>query len=172
MKIRTLIKTAGLGALFFVSAGAEAQTATSNFTVTATVSANCTISTVGITFGAYDPVVANKTTPKDANGTVTVACTDGAVTTIGMNQGTNPSGTSTAAAPDRRMSSGTDYISFGLYQDAPRSVLWSDVGTPGVVSYTSTGVAPTTINIYGRIPAGQDVSVGSYTDTVTATISF
>ncbi len=172
MKTRILITMMGLGALSILPTGAEAATATSNFTVTATVTANCTISTVGITFGAYDPVVANKTTAKDANGTVTVSCTNGATTTIGMSQGSNPTGTSTAAAPDRRMISGADYLSFALYQDAARTTVWGDVGTPSVVTYTSTGVAASTINIYGRIPAGQDAAVGTYTDTVTATISF
>ena len=160
------------GVFLFTANEADAQTATSTFTVTASVAANCTISTVGITFGAYDPVVANAATPVDANGSVTVACTNGAVTTIGMDQGTFPSGTSTAAAPDRQMSSGTDNMSYALYQDAAHTTIWADIGTPSAVAYTSVGFAPTTIDIFGQIPAGQDLSVGAYSDTVTATISF
>ncbi|QQR88797.1 MAG: spore coat protein U domain-containing protein [Myxococcales bacterium] len=157
-------------ALFAVQA--QAQTATSSFTVTATVSSNCTISTVGITFGSYDPVVANATNPLDSNGTVTVACTAGASTTVGMDQGSFPTGTSTAAAPARQMDSGTAQLSYALYQDAARTTVWGDVGTPSVVTYNSTSTTPTTINIYGRIPGGQDADTGTYTDTVTATVSF
>ena len=168
------IKALGLcvGTLLVFATQVEAQTATTTFTVTASVTANCTISTVGITFGAYDPVVANAETPVDANGSVTVACTNGATTTIGMNQGSNPTGTSTAATPERQMSSGTDNLRYDLFQEAARTTIWGDVGTPTTVAYTSTGTAETTIDIFGRIPAGQDSSVGTYTDTVTATISF
>lgn len=151
---------------------AEAATATSNFTVTATVTANCTISTVGITFGSYDPVVSHASTNLDSNGSVTVSCTNGSATTIGMGQGTFPAGASSAAVPLRQMGSGAHRLRYDLYQDAARTTIWGDIGTPAARAYTSTGVAATIITIYGRVPSGQDVSVGAYTDTVTATISF
>lgn len=161
-----------VAALTFCATEANAQTATSTFTVTATVAANCTITTVGITFGSYDPVVAHQATPLDSNGSVTVACTSGATTTIGMDQGLTPTATSTAAAPERQMASGPDFLRYDLYQDAARTTVWGDVGTPAEVTYVSTSFAPTLIDIFGQIPAGQDVNVGTYSDTVTATISF
>jgi len=153
--------------------GAVAATATSNFTVTATVVASCTISTTGIGFGNYDPVVANATTPVDANGTVTVACTAGAATTIGMNQGGTPTGTSTAAAPARQLASGAaNRMRYDLYQDSNRTTVWGDVGTPAALTYNAASKAPATMTIFGRIPSGQDVNTGAYTDSVTATIQF
>lgn len=152
---------------------ASAATATSSFTVTASVVASCTISTTGITFGNYDPVVTNATTPVDSNGTVTVACTSGASTTIGMGQGSNPTGSSTAAAPLRQMASGaTNRVRYDIYQDSTHATVWGDVGTAAAETYNSTSKTATTLNIYGRIPSGQDVVVGSYTDSVTATIQF
>ena len=51
---------------------AFAGSATSNFSVTASVASNCTISTTSIAFGAYDPIVANATTPLDTTGSVTI----------------------------------------------------------------------------------------------------
>jgi spore coat protein U-like protein len=174
-RFRLVGLAAGLlvGALVVSSDRAVAATATSNFTVTATVVASCTISTAGIGFGNYDPVVANATTPVDANGTVTVACTSGAATTVGMNQGATPTGASTAAAPLRQMASGAvNRMRYDLYQDAARTTAWGDVGTAAAEAYNSTGKAAVTLNIYGRIPSGQDVVVGAYTDTVTATIQF
>jgi spore coat protein U-like protein len=162
----------GVGAL---TAGrdAAAATATSNFTVTASVVASCTIATTGISFGNYDPVVVNATTPVDANGTVTVACTQGAVTSLGMNQGSNPTGTSTAAAPVRQMASGAvNRLRYDLYQDAAHNTAWGDFGTAAAETYTAANKNAATLNIYGRIPSGQDAVVGAYTDTVTATISF
>jgi spore coat protein U-like protein len=151
---------------------AQAATATSNFTVTATVISSCTIATTGITFGNYDPVVANTTTPLDANGSVTVACTAGAATTIGMGQGTNLDPTSTAGIPVRRMVSGANHVRYDLYQDATRATIWGDVGTTAAMTYNSVSFAAQTFPIYGRMPAAQDVQTGAYTDTVTATIQF
>jgi spore coat protein U-like protein len=151
---------------------ANAATSTSNFTVTANVIASCTISTAGIAFGNYDPVVANNATPLDSNGTVTVACTQGAVTSIGMSQGGNQLGTSTAAAPLRQMASGANRVRYDLYQDTLHSVVWGDVGTASAMAYTSAGMAAQAFTIFGRMPAGQDAVTGAYTDTVTATIQF
>lgn len=162
----------GVAMLLLSATEADAQTATSSFTVTATVSANCTVSTVGITFGAYDPVVGNASTPLDANGSVTVACTAGAATTMGMDQGSNPTATSTAALPERQMADGPNALSYGLYQDSARTTVWGDVGTPAAVTYNSVSFAPTTLTIFGQVPSGQDINVGTYSDTVTATISF
>jgi spore coat protein U-like protein len=151
---------------------AVAATATSNFTVTATVVSSCTIATTGISFGNYDPVVANSTTPLDANGSVTVACTAGAATTIGMGQGANQDPTSTAAVPVRRMLSGANHVRYDLFQDSTRATPWGDVGTTSAMTYASVSFAPVSFPIYGRMPSGQDVQTGSYTDTVTATIQF
>jgi len=152
---------------------AVAATATSSFTVQATVVSSCTIATTGINFGNYDPVVANHTTPLDGNGTVTVACTSGAVTAIGMSQGANQAATSTAALPKRQMASGAvNRVSYDLYQDTLRTTVWGDVGSGADLAYTSATMAAQVFNIYGRMPFGQDVVTGAYTDTVTATIQF
>ena len=37
---------------------------------------------------------------------------------------------------------------------------------------TSSPSTPTIVNVYGRIPQGQNVLLGNYTDTVTATVNF
>ena len=57
---------------------AFAGSATSNLAMSANVTANCTISTAAVAFGAYDPIVANAATPLDTTGTVTITCTKGA----------------------------------------------------------------------------------------------
>jgi spore coat protein U-like protein len=70
------------------------------------------------------------------------------------------------------MAAGTNKIRYDLYQDTLHTTVWGDVGTAAAKSYTSTGMAGTTLTIYGRMPSGQDAVTGSYTDTVTATIQF
>jgi spore coat protein U domain-containing protein, fimbrial subunit CupE1/2/3/6 len=146
-----------------------ASSATSNFSVTATVSNNCTISTTAISFGAYDPTVSNLSAPLDATGSVTITCTKGASTTIGLNagaHGTNATGTT------RAMSSGSGYLSYELYQDTGRATVW-DNSTGLFTPPVAPSKDPRTFTMYGRIPAGQDVPASTtYTDTVTATVNF
>ena len=146
---------------------AVAATATANLGVTATVSNNCTISTTAVGFGSYDPVVAHASTNLDGTGTVIVACTKGAVATVGLGLGSNVTGST------RRLKDpGTNYLTYELYRDAGRTSVWGDAGA----ALLSPGAAPSktarTFTVYGRIPQNQDIPAGAYTDTVVATVNF
>jgi spore coat protein U-like protein len=165
-----LCSLAALGVVTSFEGDAKADTATSNLEVTASVSANCTISTAPVAFGAYDPVSANASTPLDGNGTVTVTCTQGATTTITLGQGANSDAGSTDAVPLRRMADGANMMTYNLFQDAGHSTAWGNTGGTGV-GHSGTGTS-TNISVYGRVPAGQNLPAGSYADTVVATITF
>ncbi len=161
---------AGLGGLLVVVGPVLAGSATSNFSVTASVANNCTISTSAIAFGAYDPIVSNATTPLDSTGSVTITCTKGAATTIGLNAGNN---SASATGTTRAMKSGSDYLSYEIYQNAGRTTLWGNSGADLFTPPVAPDKNPRTFTTYGRVPAGQDVPAGaSYTDTVTATVNF
>jgi len=150
---------------------ANATTATATLSVTATVSANCTIATAPLAFGGYDPIGANAAAPLDGTGTVTVTCTSGSAATITLGQGANAAGGSTDAIPLRRMTDGSShFLSYFLYQDSGRSTVWGNTGGTGG-SATGTGAADSH-TVYGRISAGQNVPAGSYSDTVVATVTF
>jgi spore coat protein U-like protein len=146
---------------------ASAATATANLGVSATVTNNCTISTAALAFGSYDPVVAHASTNLDGTGTVIVACTRGATATIGLGLGSNASG-----SVRRMKDSGTNYISYELYQDSGRSTVWGTAGG----ALLSPGAAPSkaarNFTVYGRVASNQDVPAGSYNDTVVATVNF
>jgi spore coat protein U-like protein len=149
------------------SAPASAATATANLGVSATVTNNCTISTSAVAFGSYDPVVAHASANLDGTGTVTVACTKGATSTVGLALGSNASGST------RRMrDGGTNYLTYELYQDSGRTTVW---GNSGAGLY-NPGAAPSktarNFTVYGRVPSNQDVPAGSYNDTVVATVNF
>ena len=149
------------------SATASAATATANLSVSATVTNNCTISTAALAFGSYDPVVAHASANLDGTGTVTVACTKGAVATVGLGLGSNASGTI------RRMTNGaTEYLTYELYQDSGRTTVWANSGA----GLYSPGAAPSktarNFTVYGRVASNQDVTAGSYNDTVVATVNF
>jgi spore coat protein U-like protein len=139
--------------------------------VTASVTANCTITTAPVAFGAYDPVSANATSALNGAGTVSVTCTNGATTAVTLGQGSNAAGGSTAAAPARRLNDGgANYLTYSLYSNTGRTTIWGDtVGTS--VAHTGTGTL-TALTVYGAVDAGQNVPAGSYSDTVVATITF
>jgi len=82
------------------------------------------------------------------------------------------SGTSYAT---RRMLSGSQQLFYNLYRDTGRTIIWGD-GSGGTQAYFINNPQPNnrdiTLPIFGRIPPGQNVGVGSYNDTITVTLSF
>ncbi|OUC12167.1 MAG: hypothetical protein B0A82_23945 [Alkalinema sp. CACIAM 70d] len=170
--IRSIAIASGLvlGVIAGASA-ASAGTATANLGTSASVTANCTISTAPIAFGAYDPIVANASANLDQTGTVTVACTNGASVAVTLGQGANAGAGSSDAAPVRQMSNGTDMMSYSLYADSGRTTVWGNTAGTGVAR-TGTGVADA-LTVYGRVGSGQtSVKAGNYSDTVVATVTF
>ena len=127
---------------------------------------SCTISTTAVSFGAYDVF---SVTATDSTGTLTYRCSGNAKNlVISLSKGS-----STTFNP-RTMTNGTDTMSYNLYTDAARSTIWGD-GTGGSQNYQPANPSNSTnygVTIYSRIPASQDVSAGSYTDTVTATVNY
>ena len=134
--------------------------------VAATAEAACTISTTAVSFGAYNVFSGS---PNDATGQVTFRCSPPLppLVTIQLDKG------GSSSFNPRQMRQGTEILNYNLYLDSTRSTIWGD-GTGGTQTYTqSTPPASSqNANIYGRIPAGQDVSAGTYSATVTATIFF
>lgn len=170
IKSAGMVAAVGCGvALAFAGVGsatATAATATANLGVAATVTNNCTISTVALTFGSYDPVVANASANLDGTGTVVVACTKGATATIGLGNGGNYSGGA------RHMVDGSNFLSYELYHEAARTTVWTTTGG----GLLSTGAAPSkaarNFTVYGSVASNQDVPAGNYSDTVVATVNF
>jgi spore coat protein U-like protein len=159
-----------LGGALFLAGPADAATATDNIAVGATVTANCTIAASPLAFGAYDPVVTNASAPLTGATSVAVTCTNGAPVTVTLGQGLHDA-TGTAAAPVRRMLSGTtDFLAYNLFTDVGRGTVWGNTLVTGVDS-TGSGVSQT-VDIFGTVAPGQNVVTGTYADTVVATVTF
>ena len=157
-----------IGVLAMISDGpVVAGSATANLSVSASVSANCTISTAAVAFPAYDPIVTNASVNDDGTGSVTITCTKGTAATIGLGLGANVSGSQM-----RMKDAATDYLNYALYQDSGRATVWGTSGAGLLSPVAAPDKNPRTFTVYGRIPSAQDVPAGSYTDTVVATVNF
>jgi spore coat protein U-like protein len=168
------ISVALAAASVLTAAAALAGSSPTTFTVSANVIKNCTVTAQNLDFGNYDPVTANSATGSDATATanVSVKCTKGSGgVTVGMDRGANASG------GVRRMAGpGGDFLSYVINDDAASD--WTEAGGPpatsGSVAYagfTSASLA-VTHQAHGILTKAQDVTVGAYTDTITATVYF
>lgn len=130
-----------------------AQTASTSFTPTATVTGTCTINSGAseIAFGNY---AMNSTS--DAAGSATVTCTNG-------------SGYKTYITGTRTMTSGANNLAFQIYSDAGRTTVYPADLASGLLG-TGTG-ALQTINYYGRI-APQSVMNGSYSASLILMVEY
>lgn len=141
---------------------------------TASAETRCTIAAGNVGFGNYDVFDASD---RDTEATVIVTCSrDGGPQNISVNIAIGPGGNGgTTASRKMKMTGGNDLLGYVLFQDATRTQRWGD--TPGVDAFTQTIAVPNkssaqlSTRIYGRIPAGQDVSKGLYADTVFVTVT-
>ena len=156
-----------LAATALATASTLADSATATIAVSATVRRNCTITTAPLAFGTYDPVVANATTPLDATATVTIACTMGTPATIGLDAGSN------ALASQRRLTNASSaYMNYQMFLDSAHATMWGNDSSNQMDAGAAPSKAPRAFPVYGRIPAGQDVPIGPFSDSVVATVNF
>lgn len=129
----------------------------------------------GMAFGLYDIL---STAPNDSLLNLTVACDrEGGPRNITVNMRLSAGANGTAVDARRMAHAGGagEFLAYGLFRDVGRSSVWGF--TDGVdtvarmLSVPNKGTASTTFTIYGRIPAQQDVRIGSYTDMVQVTIT-
>lgn len=138
--------------------------------------ADCTISTVGVAFGVYDPTLA---TPTDSTGEVTVRCVhiSGGATRINYTVALSAGGSGDPAL--RQLRAGPAVLNYNLFDAATRTRVWGN-GTGGSVLVSGALVvnpgnfSTRTVShpIYGRIPPLQAVDAGQYSDTVIVTLTF
>ena len=159
---------ASTSALVISSAGSAlaADPTKADLAVSATVVANCVISTKPVAFVGYDPIVANKTIALAAQGAVTLTCTKGAAVKISLD------GVLHAAGGLNYMAGGgttPSTLQYNLLQP-DNSTPWT-IASKYTVAVGDDGSHDYTVN--GVIPAGQHVAPGTdYADTVQAQFNF
>lgn len=145
-----------------------ANTHSSNLQVTAMVQSRCVVKNGSLNFGVYDPISANSDQALQAVGSLDVRCVKETSATLQLSAGNHAAqaqGTTRAMAN----ADGSSYLSYEIYSTAASDSVWS---TSNTVSYTAPSAALASINVYGKIPANQLVSDGTYSDSVLITANF
>jgi spore coat protein U-like protein len=164
-KMRYAYRALLIAACLVVTTTAHGGSNTSQLEVSAAVAADCQIITSDLAFGDYDPLLQHATQHLDGAAHMTMVCTRGAQAAIVIDSGRHATGS------NRALSGGAQRVSYQLYRDEGRTQVWGSGGNP--LQFVSNGVArPENLTVYGRIPPGQEVSSGVYTDVVTATVDF
>lgn len=179
----------GAFGLFSVSSS-FAQTASDPFLVTAEVEAACQIDATDYDFGTYNPILGTILSTNLA--TVTVTCNLLTPYSVGINDGGNSSGpgnrnmlnTDGSLTANNTLNYnmacllpslpiglplGIDLTDFDLTGCTPT---WGAIGSGNEFVGLGLGPIPLPITLAGTIPAGQNVAVGTYEDTLTATVSY
>ena len=165
MSSRDIVAAAVALAAAMLPTAAHGDSATSTIHVSAEVTAACVISTGPVAFGVYDPLAG---VPHDANGNITVTCSGGTAWQAAAGMGVSAA----ATLLSRKMLSGANMLAYNLFTDTERSVVWGDgTGASQILSSNGNG-AMQVIPIYGRIPAGQLVPTGDYSDTILVTLAY
>jgi spore coat protein U-like protein len=155
-----------IGAAFFLSMPARADTDSTTFLVKITISESCDIHSTAPTnvdFGSNFRAVS----VSEGVGALAVLCTQGTPWAIALDNGSHYDSTNSV----RRMadSGATNFVAYGLYQSSGTSTPWNAVNTKSGTGTGTTSAVP----IYGTVPSGADnVPAGNYSDSVTATITF
>lgn len=126
-------------------------------------------------FGPYDAL---SSIPTDTVGSFQVRCDrDGGPqnVTLALSLSAGANGSSVAARALKQVGGSGDILVYGLYRDTGRSAVWGF--SPGVdagqqtLSIPNKSSAFATFTVYGRLPAQQNVSAGSYVDSVQVTLT-
>jgi len=141
----------------------------------AVTTVNCTASAGGIAFGIYNPLsaVANAST-----GNLKITCngsgTGSANVTVNVSLSTGLSG----SYATRKMFSGVHTLNYNIFWSTAYNQIIGDgsggsfAGSAGPFVVPAGGSNLATGTLYGRIPASQDVTPGSYSDVVTVTVTY
>lgn len=162
------IQAAMMAVGVLAAAVAGAATTTTTFAVSATVQSTCSTTATALAFGAYTPGSGALTN----TSTISVKCTKNTAYTVALNAG-NAGGTLT----QRLMASGANKLQYNLYTSAALTTIFGD-GTGGSATSAGTGAGDGTANtltVYGQLPdsaTNQTAIPGSYSDTVTVTVSY
>jgi spore coat protein U-like protein len=63
-------------------------------------------------------------------------------------------------------------LGYDIYSDSGHDSAWGCDASNDVAFTAAASTTATTLTTYGRIPAGQNIGLGSFSDTVTVEVAF
>jgi len=145
---------------------ALAATATNTMPVSVNVINSCTVAATPMSFGAPSAIGGANV---DTTSTITLACTNSSTYDVALDVGLN------AASGQRYMSNGAATpvkIPYNISNVSAGGANWGSA-TGSTVTGTAGTSGSVVLTAYGRIPStAPSVGAGSYTDTVTVTVTF
>ena len=146
---------------------ALAGTATNSLSSQTTVSTACNVSGNTLSFGnAINPISGTAVT---GSSTLTIECTATTPYTVALSAGINAGGVTNFL--NRKMVNGAYTLAYQLYVDNGYTQVWGNGTGSSVYSGTGSGGLQY-VTIYGRIPSLTGTVPGTYTDTVTVTVTY
>jgi spore coat protein U-like protein len=146
---------------------AYAATKTTTFTVTLTLQNDCNIAATPLSFGTSGVIAANI----DQTTTVTVTCTNAATYNVGLDAGAVTGSTIANRLMAGAAGTPVPTVAYQLYRDAARTLIWGNTVGTDTLGGTGNGAAQP-LTVYGRVAPQTTPAAGTYTATVTATITF
>ena len=131
--------------------------------------AACNVAGPNLPFGPYDPLGPVGST---TSSVITVFCDMSPPPNVTIEIGPSPN--SGGFAPRRmRRAGGADTLDYNVYLDSSTSIVWGDGGSgTHVATRRVFRNRPWNATIFGRMPPGQDVAPGDYSDSIAVTINF
>lgn len=110
-----------------------------------------------------------------ATSVIGVICNDGTTYDVGINAGANAS--TAGDISTRRMTDGTNFITYQLYQESGHNTAWGNTVSTDTVTGTgdgggSNGTTATNFTVYGEVPVQTTPAAGTYTDTVQVAVTY
>ena len=127
-----------------------------------------------MSLGVYE---GNQATPADSSANFTVNCSrTGGPGNQTVTVTLGPSSHSGAIATRRlRRAGGTDTVTYNIYRDAGRNLVWGNTPATGhgiTQNIKNNTTVPFVFTFFGRIDALQDVRPGTYNDVLVITVTF
>lgn len=142
----------------------------------------CGVAASPLSFGIYEHLNPFSTT---SQATILVGCQEQALLGLGstlVTYSVSLDGGNTGDVSNRAMSGSTHQLHYNLYRNSSHTLVWGD--QPGeqtlgamdvpscLLNLSGCTLVTKTYEVYGRIPAGQSIAAGIYSDTITVTVTY